>query len=151
MTSENMKIFAKDIGKIIKDIHTINSDGFERDFGSWTVYLENNLKTQEEIHLSRGNTPEWSKKIRQFVNQYSTQLLSLRPGKLIHADLNHEHIMLEEINKEWRITGVLDFADSMNAPIEMEFILPIICFFKGKPRSSTLSLGRCSVSTKVFP
>lgn len=54
------------------------------------------------------------------------------PTKLIHADLNHEHLMLEEINNDWRITGVLDFADSMNAPVEMEFILPIISFFKGK-------------------
>ncbi|NOT79777.1 MAG: aminoglycoside phosphotransferase family protein [Bacteriovoracaceae bacterium] len=133
MTHENMKIFAKDIGKIIKDIHSIQSEGFERDFGPWSVYLENNLKNQEEIHLNRGNSPEWSKKISQFVNKYTKQLLSLGPAKLIHADLNHEHLMLEEMNNEWRVTGVLDFADSMNAPIEMEFILPIICFFKGKP------------------
>ena len=39
--------------------------------------------------------------------------------------------MLEKINNQWRVMGVLDFADSMNAPIEMEFILPIICFLKG--------------------
>ena len=133
MTPENRTIFAKDIGKIIKDIHTLKTDSFERDFGSWPTYLENNFKNQDEIHLSRGNSPEWSKKISQFVNKYKTQLLSLGPTKLIHADLNHQHLMLEDINNEWRVTGVLDFADSMNAPIEMEFILPIICFFKGKP------------------
>ena len=132
MTPENVKIFAKDIGKVIKNIHSIKSDGFERDFGPWETYLENNLKNQEEVHLHRGNTPEWSQKISKFVNQQAELLHSLGPAKLVHADLNHEHLMLEEINNEWRITGVLDFADSMNAPIEMEFILPIVCFFKGK-------------------
>ncbi len=138
LDSENMKTFAKDIGRLIKNIHSINTDGFERDFGPWKTYLENNLDNQEAIHLSRGNTPEWSDKINQFVLKQAELLRSLGPAKLIHADLNHEHLMLEKINNEWRITGVLDFADSMNAPIEMEFILPIVCFFKGKPELQRL-------------
>ena len=138
MTPENVKTFAKDIGRVIKNIQSIKSDGFERDFGPWKTYLENNLKNQEEIHLNRGETSEWSQKISKFVNLQSELLRSLGPAKLVHADLNHEHLMLEEINSEWRITGVLDFADSMNAPIEMEFILPIVCFFKGKPELQRL-------------
>lgn len=138
MTPENVKTFAIDIGKTIKSINDINSDGFERDFGPWKTYLENNLKNQEAIHLDRGNTPEWSQKISRFVNGQASALRSLGPAKLIHADLNHEHLMLEEVNNEWRVTGVLDFADSMNAPIEMEFILPIVCFFKGKPELQRL-------------
>ena len=90
------------------------------------------------IHLDRGNTPEWSQKISRFVNEQGSALRSLGQAKLIHADLNHEHLMLEDVNNEWRVTGVLDFADSMNAPIEMEFILPIVCFFKGKPELQRL-------------
>ena len=138
MTPENVKTFAKDIGRVIKNIQSIKSDGFERDFGPWKTYLENNLKNQEEIHLNRGETSEWSQKISKFVNLQAELLRALGPAKLVHADLNHEHLMLEEINSEWRITGVLDFADSMNAPIEMEFILPIVCFFKGKPELQRL-------------
>ena len=133
-----MKIFATDIGKLIKAIQNIKSDGFEREFGPWENYLKNNLDNHEKIHSERGNTPEWSQKIGQFALAQSKILNSLGPAKLIHADLNHEHLMLEEINNEWRITGVLDFADSMNAPIEMEFVLPIICFFKGKPELQRL-------------
>jgi hypothetical protein len=40
--------------------------------------------------------------------------------------------MLSKVHDEWRISGVIDFADAMNAPIELEFVLPMICFFKGK-------------------
>lgn len=138
LSTENLKTFAIDIGKLIKNIHSIESEGFEREFGPWNRYLENNLANQQAIHLSRGNTPEWSQKISEFVLKQADTLRSLGPAKLIHADLNHEHLILEEVHNEWRVTGVLDFADSMNAPIEMEFILPIICFFKGKPELQRL-------------
>jgi hygromycin-B 7''-O-kinase len=140
LSAENLKTFALDIGKTIKAIHNIKSDGFEREFGPWKTYLENNLKNQETIHLSRGNSKEWSLKINEFVLKQKENLLKLGPEKLIHADLNHEHLMMEEVNNEWRITGILDFADSMNAPIELEFILPIVCFFKGKPELQRLVL-----------
>lgn len=52
MTPENVRTFAKDIGKIIKGIHDIKSNGFERDFGPWSTYLESNLKNQKAIHLT---------------------------------------------------------------------------------------------------
>ena len=131
LAPENMKSFAIDIGKVIKDIKSINSEGFDRDIGSWETYLSYNLKNQEAIHLGRGTSPEWAAKINRFIQENSPLLHSLGPAKMIHADLNHEHLMLEEINNEWRVTGVLDFADTMNAPVELEFILPIVCFFKG--------------------
>lgn len=140
MTPENKKTFASDIGRIIKAFNGIDSSGFERRFGSWEFYLSNQLKNQRAIHLSRGNSDDWTDKICCFVERYSADLRSLSPAKLIHADLNHEHLMLKKIGAEWRISGVIDLADAMNAPIEMEFVLPIICFFKGQPEHQQLIL-----------
>lgn len=128
---ENKLTFASDIGNVIKALNNIETINFERSFGSWDNYLANRLQNQKSIHSEKGNSVDWTEKICSFVEKHKHLLINLGPAKLIHADLNHEHLMLNQIGSEWRISGVLDFADAMNAPIEMEFILPIICFFKG--------------------
>jgi hygromycin-B 7''-O-kinase len=132
MDSENRLMFAADIGASIKAINSIDSKGFERDFGPWDKYLRSCLESQKSIHLSRGNSEAWSDKIELFVAKYAVHLRALSRAKMIHADLNHEHLLLSQKEGLWRLSGIIDFADAMNAPIEMDFVLPIICFFKGK-------------------
>jgi len=132
LSPENLKTFASDIGEVIKAFSKIESKGFERSFGPWETYLANRLKNKRSIHLERGNSAEWVDKICHFLDKYAPIISSLGPAKLIHADLNHEHLMLNKVNSEWRVSGVIDLADAMNAPIELEFILPMLCFFRGK-------------------
>ncbi len=131
MTPATVIEFAKDIGQIIKAIRTLSIAGFERDFGTWDKYLASQLKNQKSIHLARGNSEAWADSISNYVNLHKGLLENLGEAKLIHADLNHEHLMMDERDGRWRIVGVLDFADAMNAPVEMELVLPILCFFKG--------------------
>lgn len=132
MNPENRMLFAADIGMAIRAIQNINTTGFETKFGPWEKYLSNRLANQKSIHLERGNTEDWAEKIQEFVQKYSNVLIELGPAKLVHADLNHEHLMLHQINDKWRLSGIIDFADAMNAPMEMDFVLPILCFYKGK-------------------
>jgi len=132
LSPENLKTFASDIGHVIKAFSKIESKGFERSFGPWETYLDNRLKNKRSIHIERGNSVEWVDKICDFLDRYAPIISSLGPSKLIHADLNHEHLMLNKVNSEWRVSGVIDLADAMNAPIELEFVLPILCFFRGK-------------------
>jgi Phosphotransferase enzyme family len=131
-TPENKLVFASDIGLVIKAFNRIDSAGFERNFGPWKSYLTHQLTNQRSIHLERGNSHDWAEKIGKFIQLYAPALLELSPAKLIHADLNHEHLLLQKTNDLWRVSGVLDLADAMNAPIELEFVLPMICFFKGR-------------------
>lgn len=131
MDATNRAVFAADIGAAVREIHEIHSEGFERKFGPWDKYLENRLKNQKSIHLERGNTEELADKIQSFVLKYAENLRALGPTKMIHADLNHEHLLLTQQDNLWRLSGIIDFADAMNAPIEMDLILPILCFFRG--------------------
>lgn len=132
MNAENRMAFAADIGLAIRLIHDINSEGFERRFGPWEKYLANRLDNQKALHLERGNSEEWAEKIESFVLRHAADLKTLSPAKLIHADLNHEHLLLSQKDDMWRLSGIIDFADAMNAPIEMDFVLPALCFFRGK-------------------
>jgi hypothetical protein len=83
--------------------------------------------------------------IELFVAKYAVHLKALTSAKMIHADLNHEHLLLSQKEGLWRLSGIIDFADAMNAPIEMDFVLPIICFFKGKAESQKVMFESAGV------
>jgi hygromycin-B 7''-O-kinase len=131
LSAENLRVFASDIGHVIQAFQNLNVTGFERSFGPWHRHLAERRRNQEAIHRGRGNSEEWVGKICGFLDEHAEMLNSLESVKMIHADLNHEHLMLNEVDGLWRISGVLDLADAMNAPVEMEFILPMLCFFRG--------------------
>lgn len=131
MTPENLIQFAKDIGGVAKAFRSLSTPGFEREFGPWDKFLSMRLENQKSLHLARGNSEEWAEKIAHYVDHHKDLLAHLGPAKMIHADLNHEHLMMERRNDQWRVAGVIDLADAMNAPLEMELVLPILCFFRG--------------------
>jgi hypothetical protein len=131
--SESDKItFAEEIGKVIGSIHKLKTPNFERSFGPWEKYLSDRIENCQNIHQEKGTPSEWVDKICAFITSQEKSLRDLKGIGLIHADLNHEHLVLKKNENKWEISGILDFADAMNAPVELEFILPILCFFKGK-------------------
>ena len=62
MDVENRRVFAAEIGTVIRAFHKINSTGFERNYGPWKKYLSGRLQEQKSIHIQKGNTPEWAEK-----------------------------------------------------------------------------------------
>jgi hygromycin-B 7''-O-kinase len=44
---------------------------------------------------------------------------------LLHADLHHEHVLLEAHGNDWRITGMIDFGDAVVGHPEYDLIAPV--------------------------
>jgi hypothetical protein len=122
---------AQDLGAIIREYSTINPKNFKREFGPWDEFLANRLKNQKSVHMLQGTSEAWAEKISEFINPLRNDLAGLGPAVLVHADFNKEHVLLERRNGIWGVTGILDLADSMRAPLEVEFILPCLDFFRG--------------------
>ncbi len=58
-----------------------------------------------------------------------------RPGEppvLLHADLTHEHVLLEMRGGEWEISGYLDFGDAFVGPREYELPAPGLLIVRGE-------------------
>lgn len=131
LTRPDLMKIAQDLGAIIREYSAINLKNFKREFGPWDDFLANRLKNQKNVHMLKGTSEAWAEKICEFVNPLRNDLAGLGPAVLVHADFNREHVLLERRNGFWGITGILDLADSMLAPLEVEFILPCLDFFRG--------------------
>ncbi|MBV8684949.1 MAG: phosphotransferase [Caulobacteraceae bacterium] len=123
---------ADDLSEFMAAFHVIPPGGFERSFGPWGRYLRACLDGAEALHVGRGNSAEQVADIVAFLAPRRAWLEALGPPALIHNDLTDEHVMLEERGGRWRVSGVLDLADSMVAPAELDLIGPLLALFRGQ-------------------
>ena len=131
LTQPDLMKIARELGAIIREYSAIDPKDFKREFGPWNDFLANRIKNQKNSHMLKGTSEAWAEKIWEFVKPLKNELAGLGPSVLDHADFNREHVLLERRNGFWGITGILDLADSMLAPLEVEFILPCLDFFRG--------------------
>ena len=130
MKASHFDAFAEDLGHLVAVIGSLEPLPLQREFGSWHDYAVEQLGDAEAVHLTRGCSPEWAAKIALYLNTHKGMLSTLTSSVTIHADLNYEHVLLDP--DTYRLCGLIDFADAMNAPIEVEFVLPFRSCFRGK-------------------
>lgn len=129
MKQSHLEAFADDIGHLISVINSLTPIPLTRAFGSWHDYAAAQIADAEAVHLARGCSKEWARKIAQYLEEHKSILDSLKSSVTIHGDINYEHALVDQ--NTFRLSGLIDFADAMNAPIEVEFVLPFRSCFRG--------------------
>jgi len=128
----DLERIAGELGRFMRAFHAVAVPGFERPFGPWSRYLGERLAGAPDLHRSRRVDPERVEQITAFLDEQSPALRALGPPVLIHADLTAEHVMLVEERGRWRLSGVLDLADAMIAPAELDLVAPFVELFRGR-------------------
>src|SRR5215470_5809403 len=135
-SAADFEAVAVELGQFIACLHTIHLPGFARatraPFGPWSAYLERGVSDAVRIHAARGNHPNWGEEIAELLDRQRPRLLRLGPPVLIHADLTPEHIILRQVNGCWHLSGILDLADAMVAPPELDAVVPMLDLFRGR-------------------
>ena len=129
---DDLERIAGDLGQFMGAFHTVAIPGFEREFGPWSRYLDERLAGVRALHASRGVDTARIDQIAAFLATRAPMLRALGPPVLIHADLTAEHVMLVEEGGRWRLSGVLDLADAMPAPAELDLVAPCLELFRGR-------------------
>jgi hygromycin-B 7''-O-kinase len=131
LTEADFEALAVDLGRFLAAFHAIQVADFGRESGPWSHYLERSIRDAAQIHRSRGNSAEWTGQIAALLAREREQLARLGPPVLVHGDLTPEHVMLHRVSGGWRLSGVLDLADAMLAPAELDAAVPMLDIFRG--------------------
>jgi hygromycin-B 7''-O-kinase len=132
LTKADFAALAVDLGDFMACFHRIRIAGFHREFGHWSSFLERNIRDAAQIHRSRGNPAAWASQIAALLKREQERLVRLGPPILVHGDLTPEHVMLHRVSGRWRLSGVLDLADAMLAPAELDVAVPMLDIFRGR-------------------
>lgn len=132
LTEADLEAVAVDLGQFMASLHRVKIAGFDQNFEPWGASLERGIHDAVQIHRSRGNSPDWAGQIAELLAGQHDRLVRLGPPVLVHGDLNPEHVMLQRVSGRWRLSGVLDLADAMLAPAELDASVPLLDIFRGR-------------------
>jgi aminoglycoside phosphotransferase (APT) family kinase protein len=142
LTALDLERVADELGAFMAAFQRV-APGFERSFGDWPACLDQTLHDPVALHLNRGETRAWTERLAAFTAAHEPYLRQLGPPVLIHADLTTEHVMLRQVDGAWRLAGVLDLADAMIAPAEMDLIAPCLGPFRGHAAAQRRLMRAC--------
>ncbi|MGH6972059.1 MAG: phosphotransferase family protein, partial [Caulobacteraceae bacterium] len=128
----DLERIATELGAFMRVFHEVSIPGFERSFGPWDRYLEGALADPRRLHASRGTDGAAADRIAVFLERWAPALRALGPPVLVHADLTAEHVMVSQASGRWSLCGVLDLADAMKAPAELDLMAPFIELFRSR-------------------
>lgn len=119
-----------ELSNLNRQLFSLDPIHIPREFGTWSNFATARIKEGSAFHRQKGVSEFWIAQIESLMSEVGDAIRKLDDYRVIHADLNHEHLLFEEKNG-WRLSGVIDFADGMLAPKEIEMILPFLVFFRG--------------------
>lgn len=138
----------EDLSQLMQEVVQVPPIQLNRAFGDWRNFAKKRIHDMS-FHKEKGISDFWIDQISNLLIEVGPAILSLDDYRIIHADLNHEHILFQKSNC-WHMSGLIDFADGMLAPKEVELILPFLVFFRSDKERQRKLLAQIGIDTKTY-
>lgn len=123
---------ARNLGETLAILHSLHHPEPE----AWEPFLQRLLADVGASHRRAGASPEWLERIDAFV---AATPRTPRPTVFLHTEYLEEHVLVKQGPQGWRVSGLIDFADSRAGNPGYEFPAIVEFVFKGEPGM----LGAC--------
>ncbi len=121
----NLISIARELGHCVKVLHRIPQSSrlpLEPLLGEWEILAEQLLvKTLDDLTAKRILSPELIRKIPDLVDSTLEDQAPSEPV-LVNGDLTEDHVLVQERDGTWHMSGLIDFADSLIAPRDYEWL-----------------------------
>lgn len=113
----------------LKELHSHNAQSFAFD---WHKFVAFQAGIAVERQIAAGVNPQWIKKLPAFI-ETNLKLLPENPRTVfLHGDVHFGNLRLQNLNGEWQISGLFDFADSLSGFYEFDFLAVGILMIQGQ-------------------
>lgn len=120
---------ATELAAGLKELHSHNADEFDFD---WSGFVEYQASITIERQITAGVNPEWIEKLPDFLEK-NLPLLPLNcPARFLHGDVHFGNLLFQQPDGNWRISGLIDFADSLCGFHEFDFVAVSLLMFQGQ-------------------
>lgn len=141
---------AYDQGQILAALHQLDPSGLS---GDWPEFIRSQRQSFAENQRRNGLDENTLQHFEQAFDQ-ALEVLPAAPAQVfLHCDLTDEHVLLEEKNNRWKITGLLDFGDLMRGAAIYDLAAPALIFPPHRPdlrRELIKGLGQDISSEQLF-
>lgn len=97
----------------------------------WRGFVERQARGSVERQRSCGAQPEWLKSLPAYIAAQLPLLETNDRPVFLHGDIHAGNLLLAEAGGRWRVTGLIDFGDSLCGAKEYEFVAPGVLMVQG--------------------
>lgn len=116
---EKRRIIAQ-IAHILKELHSLPCELFSTGKPDWKDFINTQTLNLLQNHRESGLSNAWTENISRFIRD-TDAIENSSESVICHAEIMQEHLFVEESNRGFNITGLIDFEPSMIAVPEYDF------------------------------
>jgi hygromycin-B 7''-O-kinase len=128
--SERLSVMVQ-LGRVLRELHQLETDTYAQPF-AWQDFVARQRDAAISRQQACGANPEWLKRLPGYLAANLALLPQSFRAVPLHGDVHHGNLMLEQQNDQWRISGLLDFGDSLRGWSEYEFVAPGVLMMQGQ-------------------
>jgi hygromycin-B 7''-O-kinase len=111
LSDENKIRLARKMGETTKSLQNCSPDQVVSDRNNWNSFIKDRLKNLVPHHRAKKMSEKWLQALPDFMDQFSNEEFFCDNPVFLHADLTWDHFLVNNINNQPHISGVIDFAD----------------------------------------
>ncbi|MBE4906457.1 aminoglycoside 3'-phosphotransferase/choline kinase family protein [Bacillus luteolus] len=135
LTIEEKKECSIDLGKVIREFHSIPSDNFKTIDVDWQSFIKTQYFTMID-NQKKSNLPQkFFETLEEYVDE--TYINYHPTPKLLTGEYTPFNLLFNKENHNWKLTGVIDFADCFLGDPEYDLLGPILFMFNGNKELTT--------------
>jgi len=116
---EERRRLARGVGAALAELHALDPDGLELFPGDWPRFMRMQRDSCRERQAARGLGAPWIDRIDEFL----ARRFPADDGRraLLHTEVMREHLLVDDRDGGWRLSGLFDFEPAMVGAPEYEF------------------------------
>ncbi|MBF2054070.1 MAG: aminoglycoside 3'-phosphotransferase/choline kinase family protein [Candidatus Sericytochromatia bacterium] len=118
-------------GEIMRALHRLPLPQDEALGAGWPAFMKAQSEGFVQNQTARGLDARWTAELNRWLQTHLSRLPEM-PPVLLHSDLTGDHFLAQEVQGQWRITGLIDFGDLMQGHPLYEFGAPLIVYTRGR-------------------
>ncbi len=111
ITVRNRLRLMREVGEALAALHAIPANELTPFVVDWPTFIATQRATCRERQLARGLGAPWLDQVDAFLARWAP--LYTGPKVLLHTEIMREHLLAEQRDGEWRISGLVDFEPAM--------------------------------------
>jgi hygromycin-B 7''-O-kinase len=123
--ADDREAICETLGEVMAALHAVPIAGLDAIAVDWPAWLAERRDGFATAQAERGVAPEWIEASLTCMDALWPELIAAQPV-FINSDITDEHVLLQQENGRWRMTGLIDFGDAMLGGALYEFTAPLV-------------------------
>ena len=116
-----LRRLAGNLGEGLRALHAIRDERFAPAKVEWGALIQERRTTTLALQKKRGLAEAWLEQIPEYLAEECRPIERATAESPLHTEVMREHLLVEEVNGAWRLSGLFDFEPSMVGAPEYEF------------------------------